>query len=1053
MVTYKTLEGKTLDEQLELILNERARICADPIYFITTYFKVKDPELGIEVPFDLYTYQQQSLENFLEFTLNLTMKSRQLGLTTIAQAFAAWWMITKGNQVVNVLANRLKVSVKFLVGVRGFIDQVRKTTGKKTKEGTKIIYKSWLVPQYKSDNNAKIEFALENNSVIKAESNNPEAGRGDTINLLIIDEVAAIDFQKKGAMEEIWGSAKLTLTRSKGTCIAISCVTDDTFVFTNKGIQQIKHFTNPLIDCNTKQNEFNKNYQVLGKNKLRAGNIFHYNGVSEILEAKTTFNNIKGSPEHKLWAYSQKYKKLDWFKLKDLCKGDLVNLIYNTQCWGNNDEIDFIPNTTFNHKNIYAPKKITPEFCYLMGLYLGDGTAYDVVRKRQLVGSTFTISNNQDISQAFRDIGLEVKPPKTDINWTVGSTSLVEFMKYIGFDITKKAHDKVIPDRLLQCSKENLVSLLKGLFDSDGCSTNKGSVGYSSSSKQLIDQVRIILQNLGILSHLFTATKEDLNKKIPENWYEFKHDAYKLEIYSTEAQKFYQRIGFKIKYKQDNKNLLLKSSLKQKQSTLPNYRFVVNSLIKEAKITKALLRKNKIYIDVTAKGSKNKAETLYNFLINYKPELETSEVFKYIKDQYLTIDSVWLPIKEINNLEPQPVYDFSLPHTEDKWCHSVLYNGILGHQTPRGKSGWYFDQYTRADEIGWNIINASWQEHPIFNKGMYKWVADETLPEKGYLHFYNDKWPNTFTQEDKTKYKTKDTYPYIKDGKQRSPWYDAESKELGAQKTACELDCSFSGSGGEVVPLETIDSIKKLVKTISPVINKQGFWKYYRVFRKYNKNHEYLIVSDMATGDGSDFHGFVVIDLTTMEVVATFKAQEMDPTKVAEILYQVGADYGKCTISIENNGPGLTALLYLQNTLSYPYNKIFRSTLKKKDPNEKDGKKRKLGFWQSNETRENGGSTLERYLNNNILKIYDQRIVAELETWVWRDGRRDHLPGKNDDLIMALTMAAYIIEYVFQKNARKVEEQTRNLKNKQLFLRTLAVETIDEDEQFFRSKN
>ena len=91
--------------------------------------------------------------------------------------------------------------------------------------------------------------------------------------------------------------------------------------------------------------------------------------------------------------------------------------------------------------------------------------------------------------------------------------------------------------------------------------------------------------------------------------------------------------------------------------------------------------------------------------------------------------------------------------------------------------------------------------------------------------------------------------------------------------------------------------------------------------------------------------------------------------------------------------------------------------------NERDGKKSKLGFWQSNETRSMGGNTLEEWLNTYKIKITDKRIQKELETWVWKDGRRDHLPDKHDDFIMALTMCAYILRYVYGRYAKMKDKK------------------------------
>ena len=43
-------------------------------------------------------------------------------------------------------------------------------------------------------------------------------------------------------------------------------------------------------------------------------------------------------------------------------------------------------------------------------------------------------------------------------------------------------------------------------------------------------------------------------------------------------------------------------------------------------------------------------------------------------------------------------------------------------------------------------------------------------------------------------------------------------------------------------------------------------------------------------------------------------------------------------------------------------------------------------------------------------------FINELHTWVWtKDGKRDHLEGKNDDMLMAATMFMYFVYHVLRR--------------------------------------
>lgn len=43
----------------------------------------------------------------------------------------------------------------------------------------------------------------------------------------------------------------------------------------------------------------------------------------------------------------------------------------------------------------------------------------------------------------------------------------------------------------------------------------------------------------------------------------------------------------------------------------------------------------------------------------------------------------------------------------------------------------------------------------------------------------------------------------------------------------------------------------------------------------------------------------------------------------------------------------------------------------------------------------------------NEFKIYSSRLQAQMEAWIWNNGRPDHIEGGHDDAIMALSFALY----------------------------------------------
>lgn len=355
--------------------------------------------------------------------------------------------------------------------------------------------------------------------------------------------------------------------------------------------------------------------------------------------------------------------------------------------------------------------------------------------------------------------------------------------------------------------------------------------------------------------------------------------------------------------------------------------------------------------------------------------------------------------------------------------------------TPKGTSGWYYDTYTSAHEIGFHIIDAHWTTHPIYSQGQYQWVEDATAPEGGTFNFFGKEWPETlFDKKTGTYIKlNKKDYPFVCDGKIRSPWYDFNSIKLGPRLTKCELDCSFTGTGGEVLDSDLLREMKVIADS-TPFTNpyehlKSGFRKY-KEFIAYVPGHTYVIAADVATGDGSDFSTFVIIDLTTFEICGTFKEQIL-PTAFATVLYTIGKDFGGCPMVIENQGGGYTTLQTLK-VKGYP--SIYYSTLNKKDPST-GLRKRKIGLWCSEDVRMQGGDQVEEKLRTNQIKIPCAMLVEEFYNWIWdKDQKRRHAPGKNDDLIMALQHALWYSMYVYKRsernrdNFKKIFEVQRNTK-------------------------
>jgi len=179
---------------------EYARCVKDPVYFMNTYGYVFDARKKMVAPMTCFEYQNDCLRKFHENRENIILKSRQTGLSVITAGYVAWRLLFRYDEKILIIANDGAGAVRFLETVKQFIEYTP----------------MWLKPdEIISDNQRKISFS--NNSYAEAKASSPNAGRGDSLTMLILDETAFIKDD-----EAIWMGAGMALAMTGGKCIMIS---------------------------------------------------------------------------------------------------------------------------------------------------------------------------------------------------------------------------------------------------------------------------------------------------------------------------------------------------------------------------------------------------------------------------------------------------------------------------------------------------------------------------------------------------------------------------------------------------------------------------------------------------------------------------------------------------------------------------------------------------------------------------------------------------------------------------------------------------------------
>jgi len=147
-------------------------------YFCSKYIWIEMP--GGDILLDPYQPQSELIKTINVEHYVLVLKSRQIGISTIIQAYSAWLATFFDNVVIGVVSKDGKEATDFARFIRGMIEKLPKWMG------------------VKFDKKTEQSFILTNGAKVYVSPVNPNAPektlRGKAITFLVIDEAAFIKF-------------------------------------------------------------------------------------------------------------------------------------------------------------------------------------------------------------------------------------------------------------------------------------------------------------------------------------------------------------------------------------------------------------------------------------------------------------------------------------------------------------------------------------------------------------------------------------------------------------------------------------------------------------------------------------------------------------------------------------------------------------------------------------------------------------------------------------------------------------------------------------------
>ena len=172
----------------EIVKEEYLKCAKSATYFMKKYCMIQHPTKG-KIPFHLYPYQEDTLQDFQISDRMIILKSRQLGISTLIAGYALWMILFQSDKNVLVVAIDQNTSKNLVTKVRVMFDNLP----------------SWLKMRAVESN--RLSMRLANGSQIKAVSSTGTSGRSEALSLVIIDEAAFVD-----NAEELWASLQQTLS-------------------------------------------------------------------------------------------------------------------------------------------------------------------------------------------------------------------------------------------------------------------------------------------------------------------------------------------------------------------------------------------------------------------------------------------------------------------------------------------------------------------------------------------------------------------------------------------------------------------------------------------------------------------------------------------------------------------------------------------------------------------------------------------------------------------------------------------------------------------------
>jgi len=250
--------------------------------------------------------------------------------------------------------------------------------------------------------------------------------------------------------------------------------------------------------------------------------------------------------------------------------------------------------------------------------------------------------------------------------------------------------------------------------------------------------------------------------------------------------------------------------------------------------------------------------------------------------------------------------------------------------------------------------------------------------------------------------------PWFVHPERNQTWRDEQDDLLGEKTAAQECDCDFNNSGDTVFIAEFLEIIEK--ETIKDPIEYRGATKDLWIWEYPDYSKDYIILVDVARGDGKDNSAAHVIDIETNTQVAEYRGR-LSPKELGHFVTSLGTEYNNALLVIENANVGWATI---ETVLELNYKNLYYSPKGEKLTSESylrsyDSSSDMVpGFTMSTRTRPLCISKFVECVKDGGTIIRSRRLLGEMKVFIWKNGKPQARTGNNDDLVISYAIGMFL---------------------------------------------